>query len=58
MSEQIKEQTNKRNKQIEEKTNSVLKGEEKTCPSVSAIQHHLFYFIRNSRNITNKKDGK
>ena len=52
MSEQIKEETNKiKNKWCE-------KDEEKTCPSVSAIQHHLFYFIRNSRNMTNEKDGK
>ena len=36
----------------------MLKDEEKTCPSVRAIQHHLFYFIRNNRNMTNKKDGK
>ena len=46
MSEQIKEQTKKRNKQIKEKINSVLKDEENTCPSVSAIQHHLFSFYQ------------
>ena len=46
MSEQIKEQRNKRNKQTEEKINSVLKDEEKTCPSVSAVQHNLFLFYQ------------
>ena len=45
MSEQINEQTNKRNNQIKEEK-KVLKDEEKTCPSVSAIQHHLFLFYQ------------
>ena len=58
MSEQIKEETDKRNKQIKEKINSVIKMKKKPAPPSALSNITYFHFIKNSRNMTDKKDGK